>query len=251
MISQIPPRAGSERITRRKLSDEVFDRLRTMIVTGELAPGDTVPSERDLMERFGVGRPAVREALQTMDTMGLITISHGERSRVNALSPALAVRQVDAVAKILLSADPATLDQLKEARKLIEVGLARIAGERRGPADVADLRALLDRQRSMLDSREQFIRADIAFHRRIAEITGNPLVVAVADAMLTWLFDYHTTLLHWSGNEDVTLSEHARIIDAIESGNPEDCARIMSVHLDRSASLYRHHEDEAATRRVP
>ncbi len=234
--------AQPHRIVRRKLSDEVFDRLRQMIVDGDLGPGDPVPSERELMERFGVGRPAIREALQTMDTMGLITITHGERSRVNALSPALAFRQVDAVANLLLSADPATLDHLKEARKMFEIGIVKIAALNRTPADVADLRALLDRQRSERRNGEGFVRADVAFHRRIAEISGNPIVSAVSDAMLKWLFQYHTSLLHWSGKEEITLEEHARIIDAIEGGDPETCARLMEIHLDRSADRYRHHD---------
>ncbi|MEN8831387.1 GntR family transcriptional regulator, partial [Pacificibacter sp.] len=72
-------------IVRQKLSDQVFDRLWDMIQTGELSAGDFMPSERVLMEKFGVGRPAVREALQMMANKGLISISHGERSKVNKL----------------------------------------------------------------------------------------------------------------------------------------------------------------------
>ena len=60
-----------DRIVRRKLSDEVFDRLKAFIAWGELQPGDEMPSERDLMEQFGVGRPAIREAMQQLSNMGL------------------------------------------------------------------------------------------------------------------------------------------------------------------------------------
>src|SRR5687767_2162620 len=69
----------TEQIVRRKLSDEVFARLKAMITSGELQPGDEMPSERELMERFGVGRPAIREAMQALAGMGLVVISHGER----------------------------------------------------------------------------------------------------------------------------------------------------------------------------
>lgn len=89
---------GGERIVRRKLSDQVLERLLEMITRGEIAPGETMPSERDLMERFGVGRPAVREALHSLDTMGLISISHGERARVATLSAETAIHQIDGVA---------------------------------------------------------------------------------------------------------------------------------------------------------
>lgn len=233
--------ADTDRIVRRKLSDEVFDRLRRMILDGELAPGDPVPSERALMARFGVGRPAVREALQTMHTMGLITVTHGERSRVNELSPELAFQQVDAVAQFLMAAAPENLDYLKDARKMFEVGTVKIAAARRSDADLLRLGELLEAQRDELGHAEAFVQADMAFHRKIVSIAGNPLITAVADAMLKWLFQYHTSLLHWSGNEHITLDEHARIIAAIESGDPEAAGEIMTVHLDRSAANYRLH----------
>ena len=70
---QVGNRQNPDRIIRRKLSDQVLDRLRDMILSGEVKPGDPLPSERSLMERFGVGRPAVREALQALHQNGLIT----------------------------------------------------------------------------------------------------------------------------------------------------------------------------------
>ena len=102
-------------IVKRKLADQVFDRLREMIASGQLAPGDTMPSERDLMHKFGVGRPAVREALQLMQTKGLIQITHGERSRVNKLTAGAAFQQVDDIAKMLLSSEPSNLAHPDEA----------------------------------------------------------------------------------------------------------------------------------------
>ena len=83
-------------IVRRKLSDEVFDRLKALITSGELQPGDAMPSERDLMERFGVGRPAIREGMQQLSNMGLLTISHGERAKVRYPTAKSLLQQVDA-----------------------------------------------------------------------------------------------------------------------------------------------------------
>src|SRR5579871_1886282 len=93
----------SDPIVRRKLSDEVFDRLKSLISSGELQPGDAMPSERDLMERFGVGRPAIREAMQQLSNMGLLTISHGERAKVRQPTARSILQQIDAVAHVLLS----------------------------------------------------------------------------------------------------------------------------------------------------
>ncbi|GAB4528796.1 MAG: transcriptional regulator NanR [Roseibium sp.] len=233
--------AGNEKIVRRKLSDQVFERLREMIVRGELAPGDPMPSERELMQRFGVGRPAVREAMQTMHTQGLISISQGERSRVSELSADLAFRQMDVVARMLLSASSDNLEHLKEARRLFEVGMVRIAAEKATEQDIAELRQLVVDQKSKLGDPPAFIKADIAFHAKVAAMSGNPIFAAVSDAMLNWLFNYHTDLLIWSGREDVTLGEHDRIVACIASGIAEDAEAAMRSHLDRSQDLYRHH----------
>ncbi|MGX1260635.1 DNA-binding FadR family transcriptional regulator [Sinorhizobium fredii] len=208
----------SEPIVRRKLSDEVFARLKALIETGELQPGDEMPSERMLMERFLVGRPAIREAMQTLANMGLIEISHGERAKVLQPTAQSLLRQVDAAAKIMLSASSDSLEHLKNARIFFERGMVREAASRATAADVAALEETLKRQRAALGDSEAFVAADMAFHSRIAEISGNPIFSAVSEAMLGWLREYHTEMLIWTGKENVTLSEHAEIIDCIRRG---------------------------------
>ncbi|WP_284326365.1 transcriptional regulator NanR [Cypionkella aquatica] len=231
----------TEKITRQKLSDQVFERLRAMILTGELGAGAIVPSERALMERFGVGRPAVREALQQMHTMGLITIAHGERSRVKPLNAGAVLGQVDAVAQLLLSAEPEALAHLKEARRMFEAGMVRIAAEKSIEADVVALSDILDEQRRCLGNPRAFIAADMAFHTRIAAMTGNPIMLAVSEAMLKWLFQYHAALLHWSGKEEVTLLEHARILERIAAKDGAGAVSAMQAHIARSADVIGHH----------
>ncbi|MGP6090053.1 transcriptional regulator NanR [Antarctobacter jejuensis] len=228
----------AEPITRRKLSDQVFERLWSMIVSGELAPGDTFPSERVLMDRFRVGRPAVREAMQALSNKGVITISQGERSRVNELSAGIAVDQVDEIAKLLLSTEPANLAHLKQVRKIIEAGSVDLAAQNCTPDDAMRLRALIDAQRKELQNPKGFIEADIAFHVAIAELSGNPLLQVVTRAMLTWLLEYYTPLLHWSGRENTTLSEHAKLVDYLATQDSAAAVQLITEHLDRSDPLY-------------
>lgn len=239
MVRPLGQADGTDRIIRRKLSDQVLDRLRRMIRSGELRAGDALPSERSLMERFGVGRPAVREALQALQQEGLITISHGERTRVQAIDAATVFARSDEVARMLLDLVPANRQHLKEARRMFELGLVRLAAERATPADIADLRRAVEVQRARLGGDPvPFIEADMAFHARIAAISDNPIIAAASQAMLRWLFEYHTALLHWSGRETITLSDHDAIVDAIAAQDPEAAVQAMRDHLNRSrASL--------------
>lgn len=233
----LPPK---QKIVRQKLSDQVFDRLREMIEDGTLGPGALMPSERELMEQFGVGRPAVREAMQQMHVMGLITVAQGGKARVNQISSGTVFQNMDSLARLLLSTSPENLEHLKEARRMFELGMVRIAAERATEDDVRDLRNLIHRQRQMLPEADGFVQADMEFHQRIARVSANPIFSGLSEAMLGWLFTYHTDLLHWSGKENTTLREHVQIVDAIAGHDPGSAVSAMLAHLDRSNDLYRH-----------
>lgn len=227
-----------EQIIRRKLSDEVFDRLERMITSGELKPGDEMPSERVLMERFGVGRPAIREAMQSLANMGLVNISHGERAKVLKLTAQSIFRQVDLTAKIMLSQSNDSLENLKSARIFFERGMAREAAQRATEADIAELKRIIERQRESLGNAEDFISADMQFHTRIAQISGNPIFMAVSEAMLAWLREYHTDMLIWTGKEKFTLVEHEEILDRLAANDADGAEAAVLKHLERSRALY-------------
>jgi DNA-binding FadR family transcriptional regulator len=228
----------SEPIVRKKLSDEVFARLKLMIETGELKAGDDMPSERELMERYGVGRPAIREAMQALAGKGLVEISQGERAKVLRITAESIFRQVDLPAKLMLSGSSDSLEHLKSARIFFERGMIREAAARATPTQVGELRALLDKQRDSLGDSDAFIEADMEFHQYIAQISGNPIFAAVSGAMLGWLKSYHTEMLIWTGRENFTLAEHEEIIRAIEKGDADIAEKAMIKHLERSRALY-------------
>ena len=228
----------SEPIVRKKLSDEVFERLKLMIEAGELKAGDDMPSERELMERYGVGRPAIREAMQALAGKGLVEISQGERAKVLRITAESIIRQVDLPAKLMLSGSSDMLEHLKSARIFFERGMIREAAVRATPAQVAELRALVDRQKDSLGDANAFIDADMEFHQCIARISGNPIFAAVSGAMLGWLKSYHTEMLIWTGRESFTLAEHEEIIRAIEKGDADLAEKAMIKHLERSRALY-------------
>jgi DNA-binding FadR family transcriptional regulator len=234
----MPPSPAPEPIVRRKLSHEVLDRLVQTIQSGELAPDDQLPSERELMQRYSVGRPAIREAMQTLQRMGLIRIAHGERARVTLPTADAIVDQVSCAMIQMLGRAPGGLDELKDARLLFEVGLAQVAARRGTPATVAQLRAALEACRQARGDQARFVAADMAFHRQIAAMSGNTLIRALSQGMLDWMTRFRRDLVTARGAERLTLEEHARITEAIAAGDPVAAGAAMSDHLTRANQLY-------------
>jgi DNA-binding FadR family transcriptional regulator len=231
-------------IRKRKLADDVRERLVEMIESGELRPGDILPSEREMMDSLGVGRPAIREAMQALERAGLIRIRHGERARVAEPSIGRMIDQVSDSMKHLLVHSAASLDNLKDARLTFELEMARRAAERHRPDDIAALTRTVEEQEAALGKGAAFRLLDGRFHREIAAMSGNPIWPALSDALFRWLNDFHLDLVSVPGKEKLTLAEHRGIITAVASGDPEAAASAMRDHLTRASELYRKPESE-------
>ena len=141
------PAAGRGPIRWRRIHEEVASRVRALIAESGLAPGDRLPSERELMAEFGVGRSAVREAMLTLQRAGVVVVSSGERARVARPSPRTLLNELSSDAARLLLAEPGGAERLADARVQLEVGLARYAARRATAADLATLAELLEASR--------------------------------------------------------------------------------------------------------
>jgi DNA-binding FadR family transcriptional regulator len=231
-------------IRRRKLSDEVRERLLAQINDGDLQPGDPLPSERELMARFGVGRPAIREALQQLASLGLIVVRHGDRPRLAPPRLDVLFEQLAVSMRHMLTHDEAMLDQLKETRLVIEAGSVRRAAEMRTARDIETLQDILARQLLARNDPQAFMRCDGDFHAAIAAVSGNLVLASLVRAVFDWLARFHTHAVRTSGLERVTLAEHEAIMAAIAAGDPEAAARAMTDHLTRANALYRQAEPD-------
>lgn len=235
-----PPDLSTAPIRRRKLYQEIVDRLLARIRAGEFPAGEQLPSERQLMETYQVGRPAVREALFALQRMGLISITHGDRAKVIEVSADAAIEQVSEMARYLLETSPGSLEHLKEVRLFFEVGMVRIAATRASKSDIAKLRLALREHEAAIADGSAFLDKDMAFHRAIAGITGNPIFEAFSRAMLEWLQRFHSDLVRAPGREPLGIKEHQRIFACIVKHDPEAAAEAMTAHLERANRLYTH-----------
>ncbi|MCS3470958.1 DNA-binding FadR family transcriptional regulator [Pseudomonas sp. JUb42] len=216
-------------IQRKKLSDVVFEQLIGLIEEENLQPGDQMPAERELMESFGVGRPVVREAMQRLAGMGMITIQHGERAKVGRVDMHSMIGQIDLAARHLLSSSAKNVDHLRQAREFFETGLVKIAAQNATPADVVRLETALAKMHKYRET-DEFIPADMEFHAEIARISGNPIYVAISHAILEWMADYREDMLRFKGRE-LTLKEHEIILGFIKANDPAGAEKAMHHHL--------------------
>jgi DNA-binding FadR family transcriptional regulator len=229
----------ADTITRRKLYQEVLDRLMERIRSGELPAGSQLPSERELMEIYGVGRPAIREALQTLERSGIVEIIHGERARVVIPTAETLISQVAGGAMHMIRMQPDMLEHVKDARIFLEAGTARMAASKATDEDVARLRLAITKQRAAVADNRQFVERDMAFHREIARISGNPIFPSIVESLFLWAAEFHQPMVRAPGAEEVTLSEHESIVNAIEKRDEKGASDAMQAHLGRANSLYK------------
>jgi DNA-binding FadR family transcriptional regulator len=236
-------------IQKRKIYQEVLDRLMRRIQSGEIRPGDQLPPERELMEVYGVGRPAIREALQAMERSGIVEISHGERARVVVPTAQDLIAQIGSGARHLLQVQPDTLEHLKQARIFLEAGTARMAAERATPADVLLLRQRIEDQRAVMATHDDFLARDMDFHREIARLSGNPIYPAIVEAIFHWASAYYQPMVRAPGVESLTLEEHTRLVDAIEVNDADAAEDAVRAHLSRSNERYRSQQPGPSSQR--
>ncbi|HUE97057.1 MAG TPA: GntR family transcriptional regulator, partial [Longimicrobiaceae bacterium] len=187
-----------EPIRRPRISEEIVRRLERAIREGEYKVGVQLPSERELMQRYGVGRSAIREALYALRKSGLIELKSGSRPKVTEPNARAVLMELSAAARYFLDR-PSGVRDLQGLRLLFEVALVRDAALRSTRQDLQRMKRALNANRRALPDREAFIMTDIAFHFGLAARTGNPVITAIHDAMVEWLDEQREVALLKTG----------------------------------------------------
>ncbi|EPC02294.1 GntR family transcriptional regulator [Litchfieldella anticariensis FP35 = DSM 16096] len=226
------------KVERKTLSEQVAEQLEADILEGRLHEDDQLPSERELMEQFGVGRPAVREALFYLQRLGLIAINSGTRARVIRPTAEAVMARLSGVTKQLLAKTEGQ-QYFQEARAMFEISLARYAAEHATQEDLANLRQALEDNRGALGDEARFKRSDNDFHGVLASIGNNPIFDAIHVALSEWLDDRRAQALQREGEDQAAMKAHTEIVEAIESRDPDAAEAAMRRHLDRHYGTYR------------
>lgn len=226
-------------LARKKLSDMVEEELEQMIRRREFGEEGQLPSERELMAFFNVGRPSVREALAALKRKGLVQINNGERARVSRPSADTIIGELSGMAKDFLS-HPGGIAHFEQLRLFFESSLVRYAAEHASNEQLEKLTQALKINSQSLDDNALFIRSDVEFHRVLAEIPGNPIFMAIHVALLDWLIAARPTVPERELHEhnSVSYQQHIAIVDAIRRRDPDEADRALQTHLNSVSATW-------------
>jgi len=172
------------------------------------------------MDRYGVGRGTIRDALHALEVDGLVKISHGKHTTVAEPSIATLIEKIDVATRVLLARSSASVQHLLEARIFVERHLAREAANNSSEAHVRELRRLVAEQRSLLEDMPAFMEADERFHSFIATMSFNPALVAAHRSITDWAKPFLPTDGAFPNEASSRLGGHESIVDAISRHDP-------------------------------
>lgn len=217
---------------RTSLVDTVVDQLRAQLAEGAWSVGDRIPTEHELVDRLGVGRNTVREAVRVLVHAGLLESRQGNGTFVRSTADPAAVlrhmRRADAL-------------EVLELRVALEAEAARLAAERHGPADLRRMREALA---TVVAGGDRDADADVAFHLAVVEATHNSAFVEVYRFFSAQV---HEVLVHALGDREmppIDIGAHTALVDAVAGGDPaaaERAAReLLKVPIDAVRALTAH-----------
>jgi DNA-binding FadR family transcriptional regulator len=225
-------------VGRRKRADDIAEQIERAISTGEFKEGTPMPSEQELSERFGVGRPSVRQALFILQQQGLVEITSGERARVTAPSGKFLAGQLASLIRRITSTEQGH-EHMEQTRLLFEAGVAWQAARVATDEDVRRLKSALDANAAAMGNTGAFIRTDTAFHYELTVITRNVVFTSVHDALVGWLIDQRTTTIHMPDADRLSVRDHTAIYEAVAARDPMRAFHEMASHLRLISELYR------------
>lgn len=219
-------------IKKFRVYEEVIDQIREMVNNGDYSPGTRLPTERELAAAFGVGRPAVREALKILDAVGLLEIRPGSGIYVREQQDM--GEQQSMVFSLIVGKND--IVSLLELRMVLEVGAARLAAERATGSDISHLKEAYSRLETQVKNEKVGASEDYLFHYAVAMATHNQAIIkvfsAITDLYRQALIQSRAQSLQIPGRPQAILKEHEEILNAICSRNPDQAAHYMQVHLE-------------------
>ncbi|HDZ23996.1 MAG TPA: FadR family transcriptional regulator [Desulfobacteraceae bacterium] len=220
------------RISPKKISDEIIEQFKTLVSTGELKPGDELPSEREMAESIGVSRPPLREALNALQAMGFIEI----RPRSRILVKSLTQKPVEDPLSLLISDDPEKFFELLDIRRAMESWASFNAAKKATESDIKRLEQIIARDQENLRNNREDAKTDADFHISIALAAHNTVLSHLTASCYNMLWSTQKMsrkqLFRKKENKQRIAEQHLRIFQAIKSRNPDQASREARRHIN-------------------
>jgi GntR family transcriptional regulator, transcriptional repressor for pyruvate dehydrogenase complex len=218
---------GFGTFARDAIPERITQRIISLIREEHLKPGDKLPPERELASMMQVSRPSLREALRALSLLNIIEIRQGDGTYVSSLTLELLIEPLD----LILMLDNSTIQQLFEARKKLEVGIASLAAERITTEELEKIEAILDRSKKVLSNHELFLQNDIELHDMIAQAAKNPILYRLLVSLSRLGKASRQKTVEIPGVAAQTVNDHKAIVEALRNRNPLAAEQSMLAHL--------------------
>jgi GntR family transcriptional repressor for pyruvate dehydrogenase complex len=221
------PSPGFETVRKVRRYEQVAEQIRRLISSGALKPGDLLPPERELAAKLGVGRSSIRDAVRTLEVMGILEPRQGHGTVVRDLSADALVVPLS----LVLTRKRELVTELLDVRRMIEPGLAARAAKNATAEEIAKMGEILERHEAKLRRGEQAIDEDSDFHYAMALASRNSVVLRVLDVLMDLLRESRSRSLQVPGRPKRSFEGHRRILRAIQRHDARAAEAAVRQHL--------------------
>lgn len=222
-------------IQKINVGEQVFEQLKQLLIQGEWAPGEKLPSENELADLFHVSRVTVRQALQKLNVLGLLETRLGEGTFVKEVNVGDTMTNL---IPVMVLGEQAARDVL-EFRVIIETECARLAAGRAAEEEIERLKEILKEMTAQEEHQnlEAFSKADLDFHFQIAQITRNTLIIKTMSILRDVLESSMNEVIYKTGFEN-GIFYHREIINAFEAKDESRAASVMKEHIEKNFAYF-------------
>jgi len=218
-------------IKKVRLYENAVEQIQSLILSRKYKPGDRLPTERSLAEQFNISRPSLREALRILGVMGLIEIKGGDGIYVKEVDFQPYIKSLNLSISSRLQMERDSLMKLWEVRKIVEVGMVDLAFKKITEPHLKSLWWCIEEMKKNIDDQDAFISSGIRFHRLIAEICQNEILILIWDTLADLIRRSHDKIYRISRSPKKSLQAHKKIYLALKERDSRKAVEAMKQHM--------------------
>lgn len=227
MSRPVPELEFDRPIVRESIAEMVAHRVLEMVKAGALKPGDQLPPERDLAASLNVSRPSVREAIRGLSILGVVRTRQGGGAYISKLDADALLGPL----QFFISLEQVNIDELYDARSLVESNVARRAAERMTAQELQALETILEEQAGALDDSIAFRMSDYKFHEAIWEGARNAFLKRIGQSLNVMGLEFRKRASETQGVLQRSYRDHRQLLDALKARDPDAAAAAASRHM--------------------